>query len=588
MANLTPPRPKAISVGDSIDDSDVPVADQVMELYTRAKDRMGRRHELWRKAYRLVHNRAWSPNRDPQFPSPTASEIFPILAALVGWMTDQKTTWDITPSVDPHSQYAEFMQGLAKDLETVMDAVWINHALTAEVEKVLWDAMIYGTGIFKTYWDPALDDGAGNGTMRRIDPFQIYVDPNATNLEDANYIIEARRMTLSEVERRWPKKGKIVADSLSTAGDIPERDDPYKEGSGRTPMANIGTYGVTNRGYGLPGQSKRITLDDTSSVSVYECWIKENVLYPPQNEEDDPYYVTEWRVVVVCGEHVLMDEKAVDLWNHGGHPYTRFVMHDLGDFWGISLVDHLAPAQLAVNRLLAALQHHAELCGNPIFLEDTRSGISRTKIVNLPGQRIQKGVGSEVAWLTPPDMPQGVSNLVTFWINEMERISGLSAIVRGNTPNGRNSQGVMDSVQESAFVRVRLAIRNLERSLAATGRLMANLIVENYTTPRTVAITGPQGEKSMLALRGRHFFAPTMLGADPMKFALYVQAGSSMPISRSARAQEADTLFAMGAIDHQAVLEAHDYPDRRQILERVNAMMGLGAEVGAPGRNRQR
>jgi hypothetical protein len=73
-----------------------------------------------------------------------------------------------------------------------------------------------------------------------------------------------------------------------------------------------------------------------------------------------------------------------------------------------------------------------------------------------------------------------------------------------------------------------------------------------------------------------------------MKFALYVRAGASMPISRSARAQEADTLFAMGAIDHQAVIEAHDYPNRRQILERVNAMMGIGIEPGGQGRNRQR
>jgi len=276
-----------------------------------------------------------------------------------------------------------------------------------------------------------------------------------------------------------------------------------------------------------------------------------------------------------------MNEKAEDLWSHGRHPYVRYVQHDMGDFWGISLVEHLAPAQLAINRLLAALQHHAELCGNPVMLEDSRSGIPRQKITNIPGQRLTKNQGSEVAWLVPPDMPQGVRDLVTFWINEMERISGLSAMVRGATPTGRNAQGVMDSVQESAFVRVRLALRNLERTLAAAGDLMGNLIVENYTMPRTTAIAGPTGQKSMLALKARHFYAPNFAGADPMKFSLYVQAGSALPISRSARSQEADTMFAMGAIDAQAVLEAHDYPDRRQILERVNAMKGIGIPPGA-------
>jgi hypothetical protein len=118
--------------------------------------------------------------------------------------------------------------------------------------------------------------------------------------------------------------------------------------------------------------------------------------------------------------------------------------------------------------------------------------------------------------------------------------------------------------------------------------MAAHLIIENYTLPRTVAITGPDGERSMLALRGRHFYAPNGFGADALKFSLYVQAGASMPISRTARAQEADQLFAMGALDEQAVLEAHDYQNRHQILERVNALEGMGMPPGAQGRNRQR
>lgn len=98
----------------------------------------------------------------------------------------------------------------------------------------------------------------------------------------------------------------------------------------------------------------------------------------------------------------------------------------------------------------------------------------------------------------------------------------------------------------------------------------------------------------MLALRARHFFVPNDEGADPMRFSLYVRAGSAMPISRAARIAEAETLFAMGALDAQAVLEAHDYPNREQILQRVNAggVLGIGGD-GKPNpnmgsRNRQR
>jgi len=91
-----------------------------------------------------------------------------------------------------------------------------------------------------------------------------------------------------------------------------------------------------------------------------------------------------------------------------------------------------------------------------------------------------------------------------------------------------------------------------------------------------MSIVGQDGERSMLALRARHFFVPNEQGASPMKFSLFVRAGSAMPISRAARIAEAETLFAMGALDAQAVLEAHDYPNRESILQRLNAQSTLG------------
>lgn len=590
MAALMPSASVKPASAKPVDDSTVETVTQVELLYAKAKKAQEVRHDMWKRAYRLVHNRAWSRRRDPAMADTSASEIFPILAALVGWMTDQRVRFQITPAADPHSMYAEFMSRLAQDLENCMDSAWLTGDYDAEVQKALWDSLIYGTGIIKTSWDPAACDGAGNPTVARIDPFNIFVDPAGHNMEDINYILEVRRMSIGELERRWPKKGRLVAAEIGGGDDLPHRDDPFTGGAGKIPMANPGgitsDQGTGKPIYGLPGQSRKTVSADDESVVVYECWVKDNVLHTPTEEEGgDPYYTTEWRVIVTCGNHVLMDEKARDLWAHGSHPYDRYVQYDIGDFWGISLVDHLAPAQLAVNRLLAALQHHAELCGNPILLEDSRSQIPRTMLVNKPGQRVTKNAGSEVSWLVPPDMPPGVSQLVTFWINEMERISGLSAMVRGATPTGRNAQGVLDSVQESAFVRVRLALRNLERTLAKIGDKVANLIVENYDLPRTIAITGNDGQESMLALRSRHFMAPNAMGASPMKYSLYVRAGSSYPISRSARAQEADTLFAMGAIDDQAVLEAHDYPNRRQIIERVHAAQaaGVGMATGKKG-----
>ena len=558
------------------------VAGRINGLFDLARKEMNRRHDRWGKAYRLVHNRGWSATRDAWMPSPTASEIYPIISALVGWMTDQRIRFQCVASSDPHSQYSNFQQKLAQDLETVLDSLWVNQSFESEVEKVLFDSFIYGTGFFKCVYDPGSDGGAGNPVMRRCDPFTLFIDPNATSLDDANYVIEARELSLVEFERRFPNRGDVIDDDMGAGYSLPRRDST--ETGGKAPMANLAAHsggsGTVPPVYGKPGQGGRVSDSAyyDGSITVFEAWIKENTLFSPEpgDDEGEPFNVTEWRCIITTGSHVLMNERAMDMWQHGLHPYVRYTNHDIGDMWGIALVDHLADPQLAINRLLASLQQHAELVSNPIFMEDSRSGIPRTKIVNRPGQRITKGAGSEAGWLVPPQMPNDVQELISFYIAEMERISGLSGVVRGFSPTGRNAQGVIDSVAESAFVRIRLALRNLERTLSKAGNLLANLVVENYSLPRVMSIVGQDGERSMLALRARHFFVPNEQGASPMKFSLFVRAGSAMPISRAARIAEAETLFAMGALDAQAVLEAHDYPNRESILQRLNAQSTLG------------
>ncbi len=562
-------------------DDDIELVTEVRDLFDAAKSHRQARVDLWQRWYRIVHNRTWGEFRPNWMPSPSVSETYPIVASMVGWMTDQRTSLSVIPAMNPHSPTYEFYSTMARDLELVLKSSWIVNENDVEVEKALWDALIYGIGFWKITWDLSKVGGLGDASMTRIDPMRMYVDPQASNMDEANYIIEARTMSLQELERRWPGSRARLDGEAYEDGSVDKRDSLYST-DGRTPMANPGGVNGVPPMWGMPGQGRESgrSQREDEGVTVYEAWLRKNQHYT--NDDGEIYVEDAWRVVVICGNHILMNEDAKDLWSHGSHPYVRYVMNETGDFYGISLVEHLTPLQLAINRTLASIQSNAELIGNPILLETANSGIPRTQIVNKPGQRLTKNQAGEVDWLRPPEMPNYMGDLIKFYIGEMERVSGLSAIVRGATPTGRNAQGVLDSIQEAAFVRVRLALRNLELSLRNAGEMMASLIAENYTTPRMVAIVGPQGEKSSLALRSRHFMVPTAEGAVPMEFQLWITAGSSLPISRQARAQEADVLFAMGALDVQGVLEAHDYPNRDEIIQRVKAQAAAG-QSEAPG-----
>lgn len=576
-----------LAAGNYLDADEWAKVSFIRNLFSAAKQYRQRRVERWRRNYELVHNKIWTPGRDPWLPSPAASEIMPVVAALVGWMTDQRPMIFISPSTEPGGRFFPIASALSDDLEKTLQANWQNRDTEAEHEKMIWDGFVLGTGIMKTVWDCALEEGLGDAKSVRVDPFAFYPDPQASSLEDANYLIEATTMSLQELDRRYPGTAEMLkGGGFEENGALDGKPELYTVG--RPAMANPGgLFGNAPR-YGPPGgdPGRASAMNYDLGVTVYEAWIREHDLHA---EKDGSIGVDDhWRLVVVAGNRVLMDEPAEALFGHGRHPYTRYVTSDQGEFWGISLVEHLAPLQISLNRLLAAVQHNAELVGNPVWLEDKRSGIARTKIVNRPGVRVEKNVGSEAGWQYPPPMSAEVMNLIQFYIGEMERVSGLSAIVRGATPKGRNAQGVLDAVQEAAFVRVRLALRNFERAIRESGNLAGSLICENYTQPRVIAITG-QENATPLILRSRHFFMPTEDGQGmPLRFSMWVQAGASLPTSRQARAAEADMLYTLGGIDDEALLDAHDYPNRQTILQRKNQKMAVGIFQPPGARNRAR
>jgi len=545
----------------------------VRRLFYKARDYRRSMLERWVDNYEITHNRVWQPNSQSWIPSPKVAEIWPTVNALVAWETDVQPSFDIVPLADPNGPNSAELGQIANDLRICLRSAWYQNNFDAELQKILWDGKVYGTGVSKVVWDGSLADGLGDVRLRRVDPFWFYPDPNATDMSDGRFFIEVYELSEDELESRFPgssaKVGTGGTDDFDRAPNLLDSN-----AGGKRPKANPGAIAGTGGGmeYGLPGQGRMRGKDvDSDSHFVIEAWTKDT-----ENE---------WYVCIVTGNTVLLEADATDLWSHGQHPYDRYVPVETGEFWGMALVEFLAPIQKSINRLLSAMEHNIWLSGNPVLLEDSRSGLQRTRVTNKPGQRLTINSGTRVEWMNPPQIqPALAMQLISFYVGEIERISGLSAIVRGATPTGRNAQGVLDSVQEAAFVRTRLALRNLEFALRGAGEKASALIAEFYDAPRTVALVGPSGEQSFASLGGKHFYVPTENGDLPLRFQLQVKAGSSITTSRAARMSEADTLFAMGAIDEEAVLQAHDFPGWQMIVDRVREMKAANGTLGeAPG-----
>lgn len=583
---------------------DLNTVNELRNLFLIARDEKRNRYDTWMRNYRLVNNRIGGTVSN-WMPAPRDSEIFPGLSSWVAWMTDQEIDIDLIPSADPNSQLFSYVSKIADDLNDVLYTTWEVEDYDSQIKLALWDAAMYGTGIYKCIWDNQLSDGYGNATLRRVDPWAFYIDPTATSLKDAEYMVEVRRVSLDEIQRRFPDTWERVVASTSATDGYDEKpkiygatDNRVKTNPGQIPMSGswpgsspgVGTFGGKSR-------DRRLYKPNPGYV-LYEFWIKINNEseedWPDFGDEEDdqtPEYAdnhieSEWRFVAMCNGRILLDVPCSDMWSHGLHPYEDFRIDDIGEFYGVALVDHLAHPQIYINRLLTALQHNAELTGNPIFIEPANSGLNRVNIINRPGQRLTvSGPGAmqnRPDWLTPPAMPQQVMDLVQFWISRIENTMSLSALQKGITPTQRNAEGSLNMVQEAAFVRVRAAISNLQQCLQRCVVKLADLIVDNYTTPRIMAIIGEDGELISKSLAGQHFYVPSANGSVPLQYVIRIEAGAGGPTSRAARMAESDKLYGMGAVDDQYVLQKHRVRNPTKVLDRLYEKRQKGL-VGTPG-----
>lgn len=556
----------------------------LQQLYLTAKEMKGNMLNEWKRNYRVTMNRA-AP-AVPAAPGTRANEVFPTVDSRVGWMTDQEIQFSFTPACDPYDPFSMVSDTLCTQLESIMNSVLKSEGWYSEIVKMLWDSAIYGAGFLKCVWDQGLEDGLGNVALKSTSPWCLYVDPFATSMDDAEYIIEVHTMSPAQIERRFPDVPKQMIEDVNISGDTSSDHIPPNQTSNRQRQSGLipidAGQGATT--WGAPGGTRTHT-NRQMGVNVYECWVRENYeeeVTPGDPSMPDPMkvIVDQWRVIVWAGNRILLDELAENLFHTNRHPYVRYVDVETGEFWGSPLLRDLAPCQQAMNTLLAMGQNNIIYTGNPMMVTVKGSGADRTTVRNAPGMIYDVNGGPTGGqnigpkWIPPPNLPPALLEFVQLWRDEIERIAGLSATQRGEVPSGRATDKQVQSGQEAGFIRIRSSQRNLEQSMRKAGELLANLIIINYDTPRFVAIVGEEGETTSIRLAAQHFYSPTAdqkgkVTFAPMKFSILVNAGSSKPTSRAARIAEANQLKQMQVVDDLFVLQAYRVSHAQEVYQRT-------------------
>ena len=277
---------------------------RLKNLYRTCLQTKGTMRNEWERHYRLTTNR--SAANTPMTSGIRANEIFPAISARIAWMTDQEIRCSITPAANPYDMWWMTADILCDHLETLINSNWYAQGWYSEIVQMLWDASIYGAGFLKTGWDSGKDAPLGNVVLKRVSPWCLYVDPYATDMEDAQFIAEVHTMTPAEIERRFPAVSESrIAEAVHNADESQDHVAPDQRGQQTKQNALIpidAGQGPTT--WGPPGGASPYSMGRGQyGVNVYEFWFKENYydeLTPPTNPADDskyePIVADQWRV----------------------------------------------------------------------------------------------------------------------------------------------------------------------------------------------------------------------------------------------------------------------------------------------------
>lgn len=404
------------------------------------------------------------------------------------------------------------------DLQEALSYEWDRESMNKKLYRELITTLVLGTAVFFLPWDTKLK----NVKAIPVSPFNIFPDPLATDVEDAEYIIYASYKNDFLLKRAFPEKASLLNGGSIKHGELVHDN---------------------NRNANVRNQ-----------ILVLEVWTRDYETY--ENDKKTGKAVLKYpngRVITVAPELGLVLSDKGNPYQDGQLPFQLIKDYDIpGKFWGEGEVAQLISPQKYMNELNNAILDNAKSTANMPWIVDKSAGIPKGAITSRPGLVIRKNQGSEVRREAPPSMPGYVVNAVEQYKHDMEQVSGIFDTLKGNSETGvYTAQGIL-ALQEAGQARVRLKVKLLEDSLGKLANMWYSRMKQFWKEDRWLRMTQMDGSYDFKK------FTKNVLEHD---YDVKILAGSTMPVNRGAmldlmiRLAQTQMADGQALVDREAVAE---------------------------------
>jgi hypothetical protein len=329
--------------------------------------------------------------------------------------------------------------------------------------------------------------------IERVSPFDVFVDPEATSIENMKWIAQRIRRPLLEVQndKRYNKAARQQATASRYSKWSSEERKPRMSRDPQDAYCDVIEF------YDLKKNTMAVFCDGGDSFLI--------------NPMEVPFAF--------------------------GHPFVMMRNYDVPEhFYPIGELEAIEPLQQELNETRTQMMNHRKrfsrkwLYKESAFDVDGRSALESTEdnvLVPVVGDENLGGVIQPMpAIVNPPEM-YNISNQA---MADMDRISGVAEFMRGGVSEIRRTATESAMIQDAMNARTSDKLAEVERCIAECARRLIGLAQQFMTGDQVVRVVG-SGAMPIWIQFDRDYIAGN--------FDFEVEAGSTQPVNESFRRQMA-------------------------------------------------
>ena len=334
--------------------------------------------------------------------------------------------------------------------------------------------------------------------VERISPFDMFVDPEATCLDDAKWIAQRIVRPLSEVEKDKRFKGSVRRNLQADSGlkvrweNDTERDD---------------------------------YADHVDRVTLYEFYdLESNTLSVCAHEADD----------------YLLDPTPMPY--AFGHPFVMMRNYDIPDiFYPMGDLDQIESLQEELNKTRTQMTNHRKRYARKYLYHERSFGPEGREALEsdddgrfVPVVDENRDLSSVVTPLPQVPLAPEIYQQSGIIEQDINTVSGVSEYSRGQMPEVRRTATEASIIADAGNARSADKLATVEIVIGDVARRILQLMQQYMTAPQMVRIQGRDAEEYYVA-----YTRDDILG----EYDFSVEGGSTQPLNETARRQQAISLM---------------------------------------------